>query len=61
MAKKRVDKGVPGMELLVCRNPMAAKRYDIEERLDWHNGARVVCSVGPSAGGQRVVICAGDQ
>ena len=34
MAKKRVDKGVPGMELLVCRNPMAAKRYDIEERLE---------------------------
>lgn len=34
MVKKRVDKGVPGMELLVCRNPMAAKRYDIEERLE---------------------------
>jgi len=34
MAKKRVDKGVPGMELLVCRNPKAAKRYDIEERLE---------------------------
>ena len=34
MAKRRVDKGVPGMELLVCRNPKAAKRYDIEERLE---------------------------
>ena len=34
MAKKRVDKGVPGMELLVCRNPKAAKRYDIEERFE---------------------------
>ena len=34
MAKKRVDKGVPGMELLVCRNPKAAKRYDIEERYE---------------------------
>lgn len=34
MAKKRVDKGVPGMDLLVCRNPRAAKRYDIEERLE---------------------------
>lgn len=34
MAKQRVDKGVPGMEFLVCRNPMAAKRYDIEERLE---------------------------
>ncbi len=34
MAKKRVDKGVPGMELLVCRNPKAAQRYDIEERLE---------------------------
>ena len=34
MAKKRVDKGVPGMDLLVCRNPKAAKRYDIEERLE---------------------------
>ena len=34
MAKKRVDKGVPGMEFLVCRNPKAAKRYDIEERLE---------------------------
>ncbi|MGB5283055.1 MAG: SsrA-binding protein SmpB, partial [Polyangiales bacterium] len=31
---KRVDKGVPGMEFLVCRNPMAAKRYDIEDRLE---------------------------
>ena len=34
MAKKRVDKGVAGMELLVCRNPKAAKRYDIEERCE---------------------------
>jgi len=34
MAKKRVDKGVPGMGLLVCRNPKAAKRYDIDERLE---------------------------
>jgi SsrA-binding protein len=34
MAKKRVDKGVAGMDLLVCRNPKAAKRYDIEERLE---------------------------
>jgi SsrA-binding protein len=34
MATKRVDKGVPGMELLVCRNPKAAQRYDIEERLE---------------------------
>ena len=34
MAKKRVDKGVPGMELLVCRNPKAAQRYEIEERLE---------------------------
>ena len=34
MVKKRVDKGVPGMDLLVCRNPKAAKRYEIEERLE---------------------------
>ena len=34
MAKKRVDKGVEGMELLVCRNPKAAKRYDIDERME---------------------------
>lgn len=34
MAKKRVDRGVPGMELLVCRNPKAAQRYEIEERLE---------------------------
>lgn len=34
MAKKRVDKGVAGMELLVCRNPKAAKRYDIEDRFE---------------------------
>ncbi len=34
MATKRVDKGVPGMELLVCRNPKAAKQYDIEETLE---------------------------
>ena len=31
---KRVDKGVAGMELLVCRNPKAAKAYEIEERLE---------------------------
>jgi len=31
---KRVDKGIEGMELLVCRNPKAAKRYEIEERLE---------------------------
>ncbi len=34
MAKKRVDKGVAGMELLVCRNPKAARRYDIEDRFE---------------------------
>ena len=34
MAKKRVDKGVPGMELLICRNPRAAQRYEIEERTE---------------------------
>mgnify|MGYP000556091045 CR=1 FL=1 len=34
MAKKRVDKGVPGMDFLVCRNPRAAQRYDIDERLE---------------------------
>jgi SsrA-binding protein len=34
MVSKRVDKGVPGMELLVCRNPKAAQRYAIEERLE---------------------------
>ncbi len=34
MAKKRVDKGVVGMELLVCRNPKAARRYDIEDRFE---------------------------
>ena len=34
MAKKRVDKGVPGMDFLVCRNPKAAKRYEIDERLE---------------------------
>lgn len=34
MAKKRVDKGVPGMDLLVCRNPKAAQRYEIDERLE---------------------------
>lgn len=34
MSKKRVDKGAPGMELLVCRNPKAVKRYDIEETLE---------------------------
>ena len=35
MSKKRVDKGVPGMELLVCRNPKAAKRYEIEETIEF--------------------------
>lgn len=34
MAKKRVDKGVPGMELLVCRSPKAAKQYEIEETIE---------------------------
>ena len=34
MAKKRVDKGVPGMDFLVSRNPKAAKRYEIDERLE---------------------------
>jgi len=34
MAKKRVDKGVPGMELLVCRNPKASQRLDIEEKIE---------------------------
>ena len=34
MAKKRVDKGVPGMDLLVCRNPKASQRFDIEERVE---------------------------
>jgi len=34
MSKKRVDKGVPGMELLVCRNPKAAQRYEIDERIE---------------------------
>ncbi len=34
MGKGRVDKGVEGMELLVCRNPKAAKRYEIEERIE---------------------------
>lgn len=34
MVSKRVDKGVPGMQLLVCRNPKAAQRYSIEERLE---------------------------
>lgn len=34
MANKRVDKGVPGMELLVCRNPKAAQRYEIEDRVE---------------------------
>ena len=34
MAKTRVDKGVPGMDFLVCRNPKAAKRYEIDERLE---------------------------
>jgi SsrA-binding protein len=34
MVNKRVDKGVPGMQLLVCRNPKAAQRYSIEERLE---------------------------
>ncbi len=34
MGKKRVDKGVPGMEFLVCRNPKAAKRLEIVERIE---------------------------
>ena len=34
MVKQRVDKGVEGMEALVCRNPKAAKRYEIEESLE---------------------------
>ncbi len=34
MGKRRVEKGVEGMESLVCRNPKAAKRYEIEERLE---------------------------
>ena len=34
MAKKRVEKGVVGMELLVCRNPKAAQLYDIEDKLE---------------------------
>ena len=34
MAKKRVEKGVSGMELLVCRNPKAAQTYEIEEKLE---------------------------
>lgn len=32
--KKRVDKGVAGMEKLVCRAPKAAKRYEIDERFE---------------------------
>mgnify|MGYP001824148797 CR=1 FL=1 len=34
MAKRRVDKGVPGVDVLVCRNPKAAKRYESDERLE---------------------------
>lgn len=34
VAKKRVEKGVEGMEMLVCRNPKAAMQYEIEERLE---------------------------
>lgn len=34
MSKKRVEKGVEGMELLVCRNPKAVKRYEIVEQLE---------------------------
>lgn len=34
MGKKRVAKGVAGMESLVCRNPKAAKAYDIEMHLE---------------------------
>ncbi len=34
MAKQRVDKTVPGMEMLVCRNPKAAQRYEIEEKFE---------------------------
>jgi SsrA-binding protein len=32
--KKRVDEGVAGMDLLICRNPKAAARYEIEETLE---------------------------
>ena len=34
MAKRRVEKGVDGMEMLVCRNPKAAKQFEIEERIE---------------------------
>ena len=34
MSKKRVDKGVVGMELLVARNPKAAQLYEIEDKLE---------------------------
>ncbi|MEM6958332.1 MAG: SsrA-binding protein SmpB [Myxococcota bacterium] len=29
-----MEKGVEGMELLVCRNPKAAKQFEIEERIE---------------------------
>jgi len=32
--KRRIEKGVPGMELLVTRNPKAAQRYEIEDVLE---------------------------
>ena len=34
MANKRVGKGVPGMEKLVCRNPKATLRYEISDRIE---------------------------
>lgn len=34
MGKKRVAKGVDGMDSLVCRNPKAAKSYDIQSHLE---------------------------
>lgn len=34
MAKKRGDKGPDGVELIVCRNPKARERYEIEEKLE---------------------------
>lgn len=32
--KKRVEEGVAGMDLLVCRNPKAAARFEIEETIE---------------------------
>lgn len=35
MAKtRRIQDGVPGMDLLVCRNPKAAARFEIEETIE---------------------------